>query len=798
MISGAISYRLDDDDANVWVVNVVGGIGLLLSFCLQSVWYGFTRYPTVLEKDFTAWLIGGNTSRKEFEEIRDVCSGYFHGDDSRRSQTSSVLFCVPFLVIDQVAASTNMLLLSLVTYPIKRTGVFSQKTELFFQGVAKSIGAVTAAVAYYTIWMLGGQSLKIGTIVALLVNQALYTSILFRMGLVEFLCLQLFRGVVSVSFRDLNDSLPGKIATATDDRKCTDEIPEEELNTSIESDLSTEAASVDERSKQYSKAVIARHIGRGVSSTVNARDASRNFSKSVDTDIGNELVFRDFDSKRNDLMKVHLSPSVDGSSMNGHGRRNRKKRLLSSDGGKGNIVVQLSQEIIEDRNANFEIVPTSDRWIVKQKLALPGSRGPKTIDFTGEVHSAHIEADDDDDDDDDDETVKVNSGTVEMEQSSLPVIIQNITQKINMGFLAGMRNSGSSPKSWETTNGLVRSSTLSIDLSGGPNSLESKTSSEKPTKEEKPIIPLRDSFNQHRIERIHDNLTVSIVNDDHTGLHDSGIHNAVAIFEASRSPANKIFATPMRVDITEAITIVGEVESKRRHQTDEYNDIHISNDTQSGDQSTAGKLLGEHGATPVMDTVSVRPSSLNEGNTTRGDFVPTTSPPGEKDKEVPAPAYATSIENASRQSILDRHSLSVVNESTHESLNTMAALKGSTASRSSNGLPQKEQRVRQKIEEIDRTSSIPSQVDMLAGVGSIDEEDVTLVGFDSAIACTNSLPRVGSREGTPLPKVVRGRRPAPGRLDLSPEASSRDPYVSSMSTLRCDQFVYFDAQPNAK
>lgn len=192
-------YYLAIDDNYEWYINVIGGVGLLLASCLLSFWYGFTRYPLLLEDDFASWL-QGNSQRKDMEEIRNVCSEYYHGDTNRRSQTCALLFCAPLLAIDQLTSSLSVVILSLFLIPLRMTVGVSANVDSFLWGLAKSIGAVMSALAYYAVWMLGNDVAKYCVVGMLLLNQALYTAILCKMDAVEFLTTLILRGAVSMTF----------------------------------------------------------------------------------------------------------------------------------------------------------------------------------------------------------------------------------------------------------------------------------------------------------------------------------------------------------------------------------------------------------------------------------------------------------------------------------------------------------------------------------------------------------------------------------------------------------------------
>jgi hypothetical protein len=780
-----ISYLVPDDDKNEWLVDVFGGVGLLLAWCLQSVWYGFTRYPTVFEKDFKSWLVGGDSSRNDLEEIRNVCSEYFHGDESRRRQTIAVLLCAPVMVVDQLAASVSILLFSILIYLIKKTVGLSGDTSSFLRGVAKSVGAVLAAVAYYTIWMVGGPIAKFGAVVALLINQGLYTSILFRMGFVEFIFMQLFRGVISVAIKHHDKG----------DLKVDVQVTEDERNTTKASDFPMEDDSKDEKSGVMRELSADHQTGNGQSFSGGTGDLKQLPS------------FRNFDTeqnKSNHSVKIQVESLGVGSDMFG-----RSRSATSTEGNTIEVEANdkdLSQEVIEDGTSNFEIIPKGcDSYIVTPTVAIPGSRGPKVIDFTGEVYSACLTAKQAED--------ESRSGTSSAEgEPAFSFIFQGIKQRLNSGLFSG-GPSGSLPK-WEIPEGFVRSSTESTALSGGISSIESKLFPREPNPALDGSIDTDDLSSQHDqlILHLDDDQTVSVSNSVSEVIQQDKQPMPAFVGRESRPEELTVDSndddyddnwhgvTPTGVDISRLVTIVRE---GRRQELSSHEQQSKQTPNQSPrDITEPFQHEEDEGILPVIDTISIHsPSLRDECNQPRGDFAPTTLEQGKNEKEAPPPSFVLAIEKASQRSLFDRPSLSAVNESSYESFDTMVPCRGSTLSRSSSVRKGITQPVRKAIDSIDGASGVPRYitVNLFSCDGSIDDEDVTLVGFD-----TTPSPHENSTSGWP-DHFKRGRRPAPGRLDLPADAPVQepDPSMNKMSTQRCDQFVFFDktilsaAEPNA-
>lgn len=119
--------------------------------CMPS---GVTRYPVFFRDDFLSWLEGGNTRDKDIDEIRDVCSNHYHGDNKRRSQSLAVIVCSPTILVDQISSMVCIFLARLLLLPFQLTTGVSEGTLSFVLGVAESTGALVAAIGYYVAWVL--------------------------------------------------------------------------------------------------------------------------------------------------------------------------------------------------------------------------------------------------------------------------------------------------------------------------------------------------------------------------------------------------------------------------------------------------------------------------------------------------------------------------------------------------------------------------------------------------------------------------------------------------------------------
>lgn len=120
------------------------------------------------------------------DEIRDFFSKALHGDDERRSQIGSLVACLPFLLIDQIISSLCILVVSIVMYPIQWALGMSEDTRHFLSGAAKSTGALFSSIAYYIVWLYGEEVSRAAVVGTLLINQAFFGSLLYRMDFIEF------------------------------------------------------------------------------------------------------------------------------------------------------------------------------------------------------------------------------------------------------------------------------------------------------------------------------------------------------------------------------------------------------------------------------------------------------------------------------------------------------------------------------------------------------------------------------------------------------------------------------------
>ena len=557
----------------------------------------------ILEHDFALWFRGEN-HRKDMDDIRDVCSEYFHGDSSfrRRNQTLALFLCSPIWALDQLTSSAAMVLFSPILIPARLTFGISWRMESFFWGLAKSVGAIISALLYYSIWIMGNDVAKFCVVAILVVNQALYSSILCRMSASEFLVTVIFRGIFSVTLMD---------------RKGTDEG----MKYDVEADNELATKELNEEATEKDQSIVA---------SFEVEDVTEGGER--------ESV---------------LAPKSDGGST--------KASSTSSQ--------------------NDETVPTGCNPF--SVFALPGSRGAKSIDFTGSIYSARVG----------DQSVESNSLADTF--ATFPTIFQEFKRKLELGIMAAM----------------------------GPAT---------PRKENQVDVPsfIRSGTEVSSLSRDQSYLQMSAMTDDPTLVKVMGnIGGSPSILDPSANSQDE-----RRNDDQESIAIVGDIESSR--------DLTNFRDPRVIDSAAPSHEIDPSSNSDV-DTVSIH--ILPEGRPHPGGNVFQATTDAIDENEAPPPDYALNGKKGQRQSILDMLFPSGSNSTSAEhSLKEKASLSKSSA------LPEKTS----KTSVTKNVVMVPEHVNMMRMVGSVDEEDLTFVGFDTQ---------------APDRSPPRGRRPAPGKVDLPNE-----------------------------
>lgn len=362
--------------------------------CMPS---GVTRYPVFFRDDFLSWLEGGNTRDKDIDEIRDVCSNHYHGDNKRRSQSLAVIVCSPTILVDQISSMVCIFLARLLLLPFQLTTGVSEGTLSFVLGVAESTGALVAAIGYYVAWVLGGNIVKICAVGALLVNQALYGCILFRMDFSGFLQLLVFRGFFSVS-------MGGNEPSSTVEKG---NIGKQQANTTgnerkgggtRDDDKSPRNKSNNERGEKEDGIF-------GLMVEENIKEGEESVSSAI---------------PQQDTRDSRDLPSF-------HGFENDS---FDPTGSKYN---------------DFRVVPSSDTYFTAFRKAHPGSRGTKTINFAGEIYSPRIEENfsDAETDEGGDEPKESNTG------STLLAMYKSLQRKLEEGLFPPQIVENEKPQSEE-------------------------------------------------------------------------------------------------------------------------------------------------------------------------------------------------------------------------------------------------------------------------------------------------------------------------------------------------------------
>ena len=563
----------------------------------------------ILERDFASWLRGEN-HRKDMDDIRDVCSEYFHGDVScrRRSQTMTLFFCAPILVLDQLTSSAAVVLFSLLLIPARLVYGISSRVESFFWGLAKSVGAIISALLYYSIWIMGNDIAKFCVVSFLLVNQALYSSILCRMNALEFLVTVIFRGVFCVILTD---------------QKSSDE------------------------------------------------------TMRVDVEPGNadtELVTNELndDEEQNNDQSIMASLEIDDTTT----KVGERVIAVGQKSESGSTKASSTSSQYDDT-----VTPGCSPF---SSFALPGSRGPKSIDFSGGVYSAPVG----------DQSVESNSLADTF--ASLPTIFQDIKRTLEMGFMTAMGSSMTPKENQGDIPSFIRSGTEVSSLS-----------------------------------RDHSHLQMSAITED-PNLAKMGD------FGALPSILDPIDTNPgeSQMDDQESIAIVGDIESSR--DLTNFRDPRVA-------ESTALPQGMDGSSNSDLATVSIHMSP--EGGQRPGGNIFQATTEAIDENEAPPPAYASNSKKGQRQSILEMLFPSSGSNST--------SADHSVKEKASRSKTSSQPDIASKTSDSKNVVIVPEHVNMMRMVGSVDEEDLTLVGFDTP-----------SSPDRPPP---RGRRPAPGKVDLPSE-----------------------------
>jgi hypothetical protein len=386
--------------------------------------------------------------------------------------------------------------------------------ETYFWGLAKSIGALMSAVGYYSAWVLGDDIIKCTIVALLLVNQALYTSILCRMSTLEFLWSVIFRGVVFVGLTE---------------RKVADESVKFDIE--VDNELTMEGWSDKETNKDRS------------------------------------LLSAEGDEGTNDgQSNVQVGPKSDGGST---------KASSTSSQGDGGVFTGC------DTFAS---------------LALPGSRGAKSIDFTGEIYSARLG-----------DQSEAESNSLADTISSLPAIFQDFKNKIETSIMAAMAPMTPAKRSQDDIPTFVRSGTELSSLSRDQSSLQMSAITEDPG-----LAKLRD------------------------------FGTSPEILASRKTETAEAASTLIDDDEQESLAIVGDIESSR--DLTNFRDPRV---TENAPPPEAINTL----AKSDLENISILPS-LEEGPVPGGNvFEATTEEIHEK--EAPPPSSVLKSRKVQRSSIME-------------------------------------------------------------------------------------------------------------------------------------------------
>jgi len=199
------------------IINIVGGVSLMIAQFIVAFWYGFTQYPAGGKK-FLDWLFGKTTKKRtveeqDIEEIRDVCSQTLHNDKEQRFSPWILALCFPVVIVDQTVAWIASLVtrLFLAIFRVRDNGVIS-----YSLAVSKTVSALAIVVGYYCCWMYGNVYCKVVGTAAFLMSQKMHTAMLFKMGLFEFVQTILFGNFVLLTNSKSKDNKQRQLAKMKD------------------------------------------------------------------------------------------------------------------------------------------------------------------------------------------------------------------------------------------------------------------------------------------------------------------------------------------------------------------------------------------------------------------------------------------------------------------------------------------------------------------------------------------------------------------------------------------------------
>lgn len=183
-------------------VRIVGAISLWIANINLHWWYGYLRYPS-----FNMCCANGcgtsadrESGHQEFNELRDVCSYFLHGDYLRRSQVLQFMLASPVLMFNNLAAITGSILCCICMCATNReekthytpTHIITTTRDIHSAEEIQTTSAVFGIFVLTAVYPLlfGAPQGRLGPVIATLfhfVNLHYYNSLLFRKSFIEFL-----------------------------------------------------------------------------------------------------------------------------------------------------------------------------------------------------------------------------------------------------------------------------------------------------------------------------------------------------------------------------------------------------------------------------------------------------------------------------------------------------------------------------------------------------------------------------------------------------------------------------------
>ena len=187
------------------------------------------------------WELNGGTRHEDFEDFRDVCSFFFHRKRKCHSQTKAVLLVLPFTAATHILSFIVSSLLFVIHTIGEKCGRKSNPKETIqnLNAVSSAFGVIFTTILAYFGWIWGEFLVKTSLLCYLVLNQRLYSALLFRRSFRDFLLSILFFDVFSCSLIEIKNKKREKEDKGAEPCAIENQLPQEP-GTSNETNSETE------------------------------------------------------------------------------------------------------------------------------------------------------------------------------------------------------------------------------------------------------------------------------------------------------------------------------------------------------------------------------------------------------------------------------------------------------------------------------------------------------------------------------------------------------------------------------